>query len=261
MKALLVQFSIAWEDKDTNFDRVRQLLADAPDPGGYDLIVLPELFATGYSMNSGDIAETVSGPTETFLAELARTQGAAVIGGLALRGDGHGKPCNAAVAFSAEGGCLGRYAKTHPLSLAGEDQHYARGEEVLTFPIEDCIVSPSVCYDLRFPEVYRLAALAGTHLYVVIANWPEKRIRHWTALLRARAIENQAYVIGVNRCGEDPQMAYGGRSAVFDYLGECGAEAGTGPAAIEVELDFDGLLRWREEFPALRDRHDRLVVR
>jgi len=125
---------------------------------------------------------------------------------------------------------------------------------VRTFNLGAAVVAPFVCYDLRFPEVFRVASAAGANLMVVIANWPSKRIQHWVTLLQARAIENLSYVIGVNRTGNDPTLEYSGRSVIVDYMGEILADAGSDECVISADLDFEELNRWREGFPALRDR-------
>ena len=257
MKVALVQYPIAWEDKEANFARVRELLSGTDFPEGKGLIVLPELFADGFTMNSEAIAEPEGGSAESFLIRLAVDTSAHVIGGIA-RANASGLPSNCAVIASPSGEILCRYEKTHPFSLGGEGEHYRKGTVVETIEIEDTLISPSVCYDLRFPEVYRIGAHCGAEVYVVIANWPEKRNEHWRTLLRARAIENQAFVIGVNRCGEDPNLSYLGSSMLVNHMGEIVAEAPNEPTVIEGELDLASLREWRENFPALRDMHDDL---
>ena len=148
MNVYAVQLDIAWEDKATNFVRVRGLLAEAT-PGTGSLIVLPEMFATGFSLDVGAIAEEVGGETEAFLGEIARAYASFVIGGVVTRGvDGRGR--NEALTMGPSGELIGRYCKLHPFSFAGEDAHYASGEEVLTVSCGEFVVAPLVCYDLRF---------------------------------------------------------------------------------------------------------------
>ena len=245
------QLDIAWEDKDANYAKVRALVQADPPPRG-SLLLLPEMFATGFSMDVARIAEGATCATESFLAALARDFGLFVLGGLVTaQGDGRGR--NQAVAFDPEGRQLARYCKLHPFSFGSEDRHYAPGEDVVTFEWSGVKVAPFVCYDLRFPEVFRTAVRRGTQLYAVIANWPSAREAHWSALLRARAIENQAYVAGVNRCGSDPRLAYSGRSLIFDPRGECLAEAGGGEGLVRAVVDLPALLDYRQTFPALAD--------
>jgi len=139
------------------------------------------------------------------------------------------------------------------VTTAGEADHYAAGDRVVTFRWSDCVVAPSVCYDIRFPELYRDQARSGAQLMVVIANFPAVREAHWLGLLTARAIENQAYVLGVNRCGDDPHKHYTGRSQVIDPRGEVLADAGEEPGVVSTEIDLAELTAYREKFPVLRD--------
>ena len=139
----------------------------------------------------------------------------------------------------------------NPFSPAGEEKHYPAGKTPVVFSIGDWKVSPLICYDLRFPEPFRRATAMGAELFVVIANWPIARVDHWLTLLRARAIENQAYVVGVNRSGMDPTLEYPGSSLIVGPKGETIAHAGIDPAVITAELDREELLQWRRDFPAI----------
>jgi predicted amidohydrolase len=146
-----------------------------------------------------------------------------------------------------------RYAKIHPFSYAGEHEHYCAGERVVTADVEGLRVTPFVCYDLRFPEPFRLAA-AETDLFAVVANWPEERREHWRTLLRARAIENQAFVAGVNRVGDGGRLHYAGDSAAISPLGEILAEGGDREKVLFAEVEPTAVQRLRSRFPALNDR-------
>jgi len=246
-----VQLDIAWEDKAANHARVRDLVAAAKPPKGA-LVVLPEMFATGFSMNVAGIAESTGGPTEAFFAALAREQGVFVAGGVVTKApDGRG--LNQSVTVGPDGGVLARYSKIHPFSYAGETNHYAPGTETLVYRWGEVAVAPFVCYDLRFPEIFRNATKKGAQLLTVIANWPEPREAHWLALLKARAIENQAFVIGVNRCGRDPKLAYSGRGQILDPRGNVLADGGTREGVFGADLDLPSLLSYRKDFPALQD--------
>lgn len=251
MRVVCCQLDIEWENKPANWAKVGRLLLDNPVPPGA-LLVLPEMFATGFSMNAGQICEGDSSPTEAVLVELAALHRIYVLAGLARLGT-RGERVNQAVAFSPEGEVLARYNKMRPFSFGGEGEHYQAGEEVAVFAWGQVMVAPFVCYDLRFPELFRRAVAKGAQLFAVLANWPAVRTAHWVALLQARAIENQAYVAGVNRCGRDPHQSYSGRSLIVDPLGEIVAEGGGAQALVSGELDLEGLLAWRKEFPALRD--------
>lgn len=245
------QFDIKWEKKPENFKRVRSLLERSKILPG-SLVVLPEMFATGFSMNARRIAESETGPTARLLSRLAKEKQAYVLGGLAQRGMGR-RITNAALCFAPSGECVARYSKLHPFTPGGESKHYFAGKEIVQFRWAGLKTAVYICYDLRFPETFRLGTGRGVELIVVIANWPARRHLHWSTLLRARAIENQAYVIGVNRCGRDPQVDYRGGSVVIDPQGKILALAGSKQAVVEAELDPEAPARWRRDFPALQD--------
>ena len=257
---MLVQMNVAWEDRAENFRKVHALLDPiTTDPGS--LIVLPEMFATGFSMNTSATIESTPSPTEAFVIELARKKDCAVMAGVVSPGPG-GKGRNECLVVDRHGGQLARYQKLFPFSFGGEDQHYEKGKEVVCFDLDGVAVSPFICYDLRFPEAFRIAATRGAELLTVIAQWPSRRTQHWVDLLKARAIENQAYVIGVNRCGTDPKLEYDGRSLVVDPHGKVIADAGSEEGVVTVTLDLDVVRNWRREFPALNDiRNDLLAHR
>jgi predicted amidohydrolase len=252
VNVLGLQLDIAWEDKPANYARVDALLRNAaPEPG--TLVVLPEMFATGFSMNTGAVAEDRGGPTEAFLARTARKWGIWLIAGVAVRSP-DGRVRNEALLFSPAGRLEGFYAKRRLFSPGQEDRHYAPGTETVVFDCGRAAVAPFVCYDLRFPELFRAAATARRpKVYVLIANWPARRAGHWARLLPARAIENQAYVVGVNRVGADPVCAYSGQSAVIDPQGEVVAAAGDGEGTVAATLDLDGLAQYRAALPVLDD--------
>jgi omega-amidase len=251
MNVVCIQFDIAWEDKSSNFAAVRRLLASAAVPPGA-LVVLPEMFSTGFSMNVAGVAEGPDAPAEAFLAATARELEAFVLGGVVTRAvDGRGR--NQALLVGPHGRAIARYTKMHPFSFAGEDKHYAGGDHVVTVEIAGSRLAPFVCYDLRFPESFRAAAAEGAEVLAVIANWPAARQEHWRTLLRARAIENQAWVVGVNRVGAAPNAAYAGGSMVVDPWGVVQADAGGEQCVMPATLDLPALRRYRQEFPVLRD--------
>lgn len=255
MNVIAFQLDIAWENKKANFDKVRRLLAKAA-PEKDSLVVLPEMFATGFSMNAAEIAEEYGGETEQFLAGTAKEFGVCLVAGVAMRGR-DGQVRNKALVFSASGELLAFYAKMRPFTLGGEAKHYAAGEKPVVFTWSGWTVAPFVCYDLRFPEIFRVATAAHRpQLFAVIANWPQKRIHHWVRLLQARAIENQAYVVGVNRCGRDPQYVYTGQSVIVDPHGEILADAADGEGWIASRLDLNALGEYRSELPFLADMRD-----
>jgi omega-amidase len=252
MRLLAVQLDIAWQNKPANFAAVERLVSAAcPTPDS--LIVLPETFATGFTPNLSEHAEPAQGETSRFLAGLARGFHAHVLAGVALRDRTRSKARNAAVLFSPDGRRVGVYAKRHPFSLSGEDAHVAAGHAIRVFAVGPACLAPFVCYDLRFPEDFRTAVRRGATLFVVMANWPAARAAHWRTLLQARAIENQAFVVGVNRCGDDPRGPYAGGTVVFDPQGHLVAEAGKTETVLRAEPDFAALAGYRQRFPALAD--------
>lgn len=252
MRVACCQFDIAWQDKAANYGRVDVLVRAAGLEAG-TLLLLPEMFATGFSMNAGAIAEAVDGPTATFVGSLARQHAIHVLAGVVIRPDDGTRPRNEALLFGPDGRLACRYAKIHRFTFAGEDGHYGAGDRPVTCEVAGWRVQPAVCYDLRFPELFRGPETRGAELICVIANWPAARESHWLALLRARAIENQAYVAAVNRCGRDPNVAYSGRSQIIDPRGEMLADGGGEEGVIRAELDLDALRDYRDRFPALND--------
>ena len=267
MRVACCQFDIAWEDKPANYRRVEALVREAKLAAG-TLLLLPEMFATGFSMNAGGIAEPLDGPTAAFVAQLARAHDVHVLAGVGVSGaaggapqaqaeaeagDEIGRPRNEALLFGPDGRLACRYAKVHRFTFAGEDARYGAGDRPVACDVAGWRVQPAVCYDLRFPELFRGVDARGAELICVIANWPAAREPHWLALLKARAIENQAYVAAVNRCGRDPNVAYAGRSQVIDPRGDVIADGGGDEQIISADLDLPSLRKYRAKFPALTD--------
>ena len=262
MQAHLVQFNIAWEDKPANFRRVEELLDAAPvEPG--DLILLPEMFDTGFSLNTKHTADR-EGETLRFLIDLAEDLGAIVQGGRTVHDCHCAKAHNRMSVLGPGGDLLADYSKIHPFSYGKEHEHFTGGDTVMTYtwaaaaaksrPAAALTVCPAICYDLRFPELFRRGLLVGAELFALGACWPEVRQSHWRALLIARAIENQAFVLAVNRTGSDPTLKYAGGSIAIgpkgDVLGELGAEEHVLTIAVEPSAVHD----WRARFPAWKDQ-------
>lgn len=222
-----LQLDIIWEDPEANFSRVRKMAVEAVEgmSGASDenqrLIVLPEMFATGFSMDAPMVAAYAE-ITREFMTSLASELSVHVLGGYAEPWEP--KPANACSLFSPEGRELLHYQKLHPFSLASEHEHFTGGETLPTASVGGVRISALICYDLRFPEPFRPVA-RNTDLYCVIANWPDMRREAWSTLLRARAIENQAFVLGVNRVGRASGAPHSGDSALIDPMGAVTAEA------------------------------------
>ncbi len=252
MHILAVQLDIAWENKTANHDRVRRLL-QAANPLKQSLVVLPEMFATGFSMNVAAVAD--SGETRQFMAAIAQEFGVWILGGIVSVGTGQlGR--NEAALFNSAGQEVIRYQKVHPFGYAGETQYYEAGAKSVVTDCNEFQLAPIVCYDLRFPELFRAGVRRGANLFAVIANWPTVRLEHWLTLLKARAIENQAYVIGVNRCGRDPNVTYSGRTQIIGPRGEVLADGGEGEGVVQADLDLAALQVYRREFPFLDDQRE-----
>lgn len=246
-----LQLDIEWEAKAVNHDRVAALLAQAaPAPG--TLVVLPEMFATGFSMNAAAIDDTETRQTQSFLSGLARLHGIWLQAGL-VRRRADGRPTNQSLVYDPAGAEVSCYEKIFPFAPGGELEHYAAGERVELFQWGEFTVAPFICYDLRFPEIFRLAAARGANLFTVIASWPERRRLHWVKLLQARAIENQAYVLGVNRCGRDPFLSYAGDTMLVDPQGVILGEAGSVEGFCRGALDKASLDEYRQALPFLKD--------
>jgi predicted amidohydrolase len=270
MELHLVQLSIARGKPDLNRAKVQALTAPLK-PSSPALIVLPELFSTGWvdtaALPGGaangpgslkaDALAPVAGADREFLASLARRSRCWVAGTTVEAGpatESNGGYRNLSLLYAPDGSEAAAYRKVHPFSYGGEDRLFEPGREIVAFDLEGWVVQPTICYDLRFPELYRAGSNRGVHLILVQANWPEARQTHWRALLQARAIENQAYVAGVNCAGNQDGLKYAGGSAVFSPKGELVAEAGPEETVLKARIDLDACKQWRKHFPALRDR-------
>ena len=251
MKVYSIQADLQWEDKHANFTKIRTLL-DNEKIQADSLIVLPETFATGFSMNLKVTTMNEPDQTESFLSALAKDKSCWVTGGLVEPATDGQKGINRSLSFSPDGQKLCSYGKIHPAAFFGEDNVHKPGDRVEVFPLGGFLSCPLICYDLRFPELFRIGMQKGANLFIVIACWPKARIDHWVSLLKARAIENQAYVVGVNRTGSDLETEFGGRSLVIDPMGKFLADAGTDESVTQAELDLNRLDAWREKFPVLK---------
>jgi predicted amidohydrolase len=246
-----VQLDIAWEDPEANYGRIRPWLR-AAKAAGARLVVLPEMFPCGFSMAPERVAESEGGPSTRFLQEEARELDLYLAGSLPVRDRGRPNPSNTLL-LAGPDGSLVRYRKMHPFTFAGEDRHYSAGDAHVTAVVEGVRLTLFVCYDLRFADEFWATAEA-TDAYLVVANWPERRRHHWTTLLHARAIENQAYVVGVNRVGEGDGLVYAGDSRIVDPWGEAVAAAAGQETLLVADVDPGVVRQARESFPVLRDR-------
>ena len=253
-----MQPDTAWEDPEQNYARVERLL-DAADIAEGDIVALPEMFAVGFSLNTNRTC-LASADTLRFLLRLADDFGCLVLGGRPVQDCDCAKADNRLTAVGPEERLFADYTKVHPFSFGREPEAFSAGSNVAVFAWPPSgarhatlRICPVICYDLRFPELFRLGLAQGADLFVVAANWPAARQSHWRALAIARAIENQAYVAAVNRTGNDPHLAYKGGTIVVDPKGEIVGEIGNGEGVLSVEIDPEIVRTWRAEFPAWRD--------
>jgi predicted amidohydrolase len=245
----LVQQPLAWNDPAANRALFAQLLA--PLAGTTDLVVLPEMFTTGFTMKPEEFAEAADGPTRAWLLEQARILDAAVGGSVAV--NDNGRYFNRFMLAMPQG-LTYWYDKRHLFRMGGEHRHYSAGSHALIIEWRGLRLCPLVCYDLRFPVWSRRRPELDYDLVIYAANWPAPRRSAWSALLRARAIENQAYCIGVNRVGEDGGgNTYVGDSVALDFMGQPLVELLDNPQVITVPLDIEAVRAWRDKFPAHRD--------
>lgn len=248
LRVSLLQAELIWEDKAANLQRFSEKIAALPP--GTDLILLPEMFTTGFSMNAPALAETMDGLTLQWLAGQAAGSGAVVAGSfIALENERY---YNRFVWMRPDGS-FEVYDKRHLFAYAGEDNTYTAGEKKLIVSLKGWKICPLICYDLRFPVWSR--NMEDYDLLLYVANFPERRRHAWKSLLIARAIENQVYTIGVNRVGKDGQdIAYSGDSCVVDYEGNLLYHLADVEGAPTIELSATAQQAFREKFPFLKDR-------
>lgn len=247
LELALIQSELAWQDPAANCAHFETLLEQAR---GADLVVLPEMFSTGFCMDSAALAEPENGPTSQWLLDQAAHLQAVICGSLIIRAaDGSYRN---RLLWARPDGSLAHYDKRHLFRMAGEHKHYAAGEEQLLLELNGWRIRPLICYDLRFPVWSRDPHTTDLLLYV--ANWPAARRQHWNRLLPARAIENLCYVAAVNRIGRDGKgHAYSGDSQVLDFQGDSLLQAGAEAGVFRVLLSAAQLAAYRQRFPADRD--------
>ncbi|HET9861872.1 MAG TPA: amidohydrolase [Steroidobacteraceae bacterium] len=251
----IVQQPLAWQDPAANRAHFAGVLA--PLAGSTDLVVLPEMFTTGFTMQPEQQAEAADGATRAWLLEQAGALDAAVGGSVAVHDEG--RYFNRFM-LALPGGPTYWYDKRHLFRMGGEHRHYEGGGHALIIEWRGIRLCPLVCYDLRFPVWSRRRPELDYELLIYAANWPAARRHAWMTLLRARAIENLAFVAGVNRIGDDGHgVAHAGDSAVLDYLGQPLVELHAGAQAATVTLDIDALRAWRDKFPAHLDADNFLL--
>lgn len=249
MKVGIVQFSPIWEDKSKNMDKINYLVSNLETETS--ILIFPEMTLTGFTMNSKKIAEELDGESIKYFLKLSLDKKVDIIAGLVEKDKG--EYYNSLYHFTSEGLIKAVYKKIHPFSLANEDKNFSAGNEVVISKFDNKSLGLSICYDLRFPELYRLYGKEKVEIMINIANWPVKRINHWKYLLRARAIENQCFMIGVNRVGNDPYQTYNGCSAIYSPMGEELILCGNDEKIYFTKLDLEEINNTREKLGFLDD--------
>ena len=249
MKIAMVQYSPLWEEKEKNIQKIDDLLDKTSEA---DLIILPEMSMTGFSMNSEKIAEEIDGISFHYFIKKSRELKKNIFAGIVERDKKD--IFNSLFHFDENGLIKTVYRKIHPFSMAKENQFYSSTRETVITEINQIKIGLSICYDLRFPELYRHYAKSHCEILVNIANWPIKRINHWDALCKARAIENLAYFIGVNRTGTDQNgFVHNGHSQIISPMGEIELISENEENVLLHEIDLEKVKTTREHLNFLDD--------
>ena len=255
MKIALGQIDMGFENKDAAMALCSQLMAEAKEKG-VDFVVFPEMTLTGFTMHPEIHGEDrTNSKTMAFFQEEAKKNGVAVCYGLPVHENG--VSTNHCIILDENGNQLADYAKVHPFSFGEESKHYVGGSELQFCKVKGVPVSPLICYDLRFPEPFQVLS-EKSHIITVIASWPTPRREHWMTLLKARAIENQCFIIGVNRSGDGGGLSYHGDSMVVSPTGEVLAHVEGGNGLTIVDIDLAEVDAYRGSFPLKADRKPEL---
>lgn len=249
----LGQMDVRLGEPEVNLAKVAEMTAEAARRGSH-VVVFPELWSTGYDLeNGGRHATAVTEGVFAKTAALARQHGIAILGSC-LSDLGDGGVGNTAVYFNGDGRILGEYSKTHLFRLMDEDQFLTAGERLTLVDTGWAKAGLGICYDLRFPELFRAYALAGAEILFLPSEWPHPRLLHWRTLLRARAIENQMFVAACNRVGESKGTRFFGHSCIFDPWGEVVVEAGEEEMLVTAVIDLAKTAEVRAKIPVFADR-------
>jgi predicted amidohydrolase len=253
MKIAVCQMNVVQGNAVQNEQRAVEMIAKAVEDGA-ELVVLPEMWKSGYDFSHLEKhVEPINGATATFLSEQAKTHGIFLVGGSFTMQEEE-KVYNTSLTFNPQGEQINTYSKLHLIGLMQEDKYLAAGVDYQTFSIEEAQASVIICYDLRFPELIRTYAVEGASILFVPAQWPIQREAHWLALLRARAIENQMYVVGANIIGQNENDRFNGNSIIFDPWGEVVAQAGSEEQILFADLALEKVAEIRKAIPVFQDR-------
>lgn len=253
-KVAVAQIDIALGEPDRNYQTVTQAVKDAAKAGA-DVVVFPEMWNTGYALTElARLADQDGWRTKQTLSRAAKENQIAVVGGSVATVRAGGQYYNTTYIYDQNGNLTGSYDKVHLFGLMHEDEFIQAGSQGSFFELKGVKSASFICYDLRFPEWFRTVAKQGADVIYVVAEWPTPRIEQWEALVKARAIENQAFVVAVNRVGHDDENSYNGHSLVVDPLGNVIADAGEKAGLTLAELDLDELKTVRGPIPVFKDR-------
>lgn len=259
MKIACVQLDIAFGEPKENFKKVETKIREAAEKGA-EIVVLPEMWNTAYDLSRlEDIADREGSETKSLLSKLAKELHIHIVGGSVSTKKGNGF-YNTMYVANTHGEIVAEYDKAHLFKLMDEHVYLEAGNEKNIFALNDVQMGGVICYDLRFPEWFRALSLNGAKIIFVPAQWPDKRIDHWKILLQARAIENQCFIVGVNRVGEDPNNSFNGNSMVIGPWGEL-LWTGNNEETIEiVEIEIEEVEKVRQRIPVFQDRREKLYI-
>lgn len=252
MKVGLCQYDIKWEDREENKKRISSLIEKSPHKGQIDWLIFSEMTLSGFTMNSQ--AAEINDSDRHFFSELAKKHYTNISFGGVENG------YNKLITINRKGERINEYSKIHLYAFGQEDRYYKAGSQQTVFELDGLRIMPAVCFDLRFPYLFWNMA-EKVDAYVVIAAWPARRAEHWMTLLRARAVENQAYCFGVDRLGMEGKIEYSGNSMGFDPLGKVviDAKSDEGIAVSETDISAELVSKTRERFPFLKERKSEIT--
>jgi predicted amidohydrolase len=251
IRAAIIQFNVRRGDVEWNLATVKRHISALANQGA-QFILLPEMWSTGFA---NERLKELSETTPTVLRNLSglsKRLHVTIIGSLPEKREE--RIFNTAYVMDSDGSVAGVYRKIHLFSPTGEDRYFTPGRKAVVSKTSLGPIGLMICYDLRFPELCRSLVLGGATMVVVMAEWPAERVTHWEVLLKARAIENQVFILGVNRCGKDGDLVYAGHSRIVSPYGEVMARAGKRPATLSAAIDLSEVERVRKHIPCLQER-------
>jgi predicted amidohydrolase len=251
----IAQMDIIWEDSNKNMKKIQDFIKKA-SKNKVDLILFPEMALTGFTMDLNKLL-LLEKEIINWIKKVARNNNINIGLGFAIKVDEKGK--NKYIMVSKDGQILAMYTKMHPFSYSGEEKKYHSGDGICVCKINEFQITPFICYDLRFPEIFQMASKEA-QIITVAANWPKEREEHWITLLKARAIENQCYIIGINRVGLDDVLEYNGASIFVSPSGEILNEVNSEEILIMEDLEIKKIKQVKDKFDIKKDRREELYI-